>query len=111
MRTNEERIAAMHERAGQLEKEKRRKKTRLAGMLGIVVCLALAVVLAVLISGTEVIVSPETGSGSMTASIFSGSGALKSIVIGIIAFLLGVSATVFCFRLKKRSDRRDNEDS
>lgn len=111
MRTNEERIAAMHERAGELEKEKRRKKTRLAGMFGIGICLVLAICLAVLISGTEIIVSPETGSGSMSGSIFSGSGALKSIVIGIIAFLLGVSATVFCFRLKKRNDSRDDKDS
>ena len=46
----------------------------------------------------------------MSASLFSGSGALGYIVIALLSFLLGVSVTVFCFRLKKWQDERDRED-
>ena len=46
----------------------------------------------------------------MSASIFSGSGYLGYIVIGIVAFLLGCAVTVFCFRLRKWQKDKENED-
>ena len=35
---------------------------------------------------------------------------LGFLVIALIAFVLGVAVTVFCFRLKKWNDEKDKED-
>ena len=45
------------------------------------------------------------------ASIFHGGAALGYIVIGLLAFLLGVCVTVLCFRLRQmsREDDRNKE--
>ena len=43
------------------------------------------------------------------ASIFHGGAALGYIVIGLLAFLLGVCVTVLCFRLRQMS-REDGQD-
>ena len=43
------------------------------------------------------------------ASIFHGAAALGYIVIGLLAFLLGVCVTVLCFRLRQMS-REDGQD-
>ena len=45
------------------------------------------------------------------ASIFHGGAALGYIVIGLLAFLLGVCVTVLCFRLRQmnREDGQDKE--
>ena len=45
------------------------------------------------------------------ASIFHGGAALGYIVIGLLAFLLGVCVTVLCFRLRQmnRDDTQDKE--
>ena len=42
--------------------------------------------------------------------MFSDSGALGYIVVALLAFLLGVSVTVFCLRLKKWREKKDRED-
>ena len=50
---------------------------------------------------------PDGAAGFETAaSMYGGSGALGYIVIGILAFLLGVCVTILCFRLR-RMDRED----
>ena len=54
--------------------------------------------------------SLPSNTGSMSASIFSGSGYLGYIVIGIVAFLLGCAVTAFCFRLRKWQKNKENED-
>ena len=45
------------------------------------------------------------------ASIFHGGAALGYIVIGLLAFLLGVCVTVLCFRLRQmnREDGQNEE--
>ena len=108
MRTNEERIAAMHARAAELGREKRRKQTDLAAAVSVVLSLALIFALSAWMPHFS---AAMTGApDGMSASVFSGSGALGYIVIALLSFLLGVSVTVFCFRLKKWQDERDRED-
>ena len=108
MRTNEERIAAMHARAAELRREKRKRETRLAGAAAVVLCLALTVALAAWMPRLS---TAMTGApGAMSASIFSDSGALGYIVVALLAFLLGVSVTVFCLRLEKWREEKDRED-
>ena len=47
----------------------------------------------------------------MAASMFGGSAALGYIVIGLLAFVLGVCVTILCFRLRQleREDAREAE--
>ena len=44
----------------------------------------------------------------MSTGIFSDSSVLGFVVIGIVAFLLGIAVTMFCFYLKKRKDKRED---
>ena len=108
MRTNEERIAAMHARAAELRREKRKRLTRLTGGISALLCLALVVALAACMPRL-----PMASAGApdgMSGSIFAGSGTLGYIVVALLAFLLGVSVTVFCVRLRKWREDRDRED-
>ena len=55
-------------------------------------------------------ITPGTSSGFETAaSIFHGGAALGYIVIGLLAFLLGVCVTVLCFRLRQMN-REDDQN-
>ena len=110
MRTNEERINAMHIRAAEIEREKRQKKIRVLQTVSVAACFILTIGLAVLMSGASVSEAPGNDPGSMSASILSGSGTFGYIVIGIIAFILGVTATLLCYSLKSGKKKEDNGD-
>ena len=101
MRANEERIAAMHKRAAELEKENRQRRVRIIQAVSAAACFAAVIVLAFFMPGFSQAFVSGNSQGSMSASIFSESSALGYIVIGILAFLLGAAVTIFCFRLKK----------
>lgn len=109
MRTNEERIAEMHKRAAELEKQKRAGRVRIIQALSVAACFVAAILMAVYVPGVSAKLVPETAPGSMNASIFAGGNALGYIVIAVIAFLLGTAVTIFCFRLKKWQDENDRE--
>ena len=107
MRTNEDRIAAMHARAKELNKEQRARKVRVMQVVGAAVSVAATIMLAVFMPKiTEYDPDPVSGS---SASVLNDSGALGFVVIAIIAFLLGVAATMFCYRLREWQERKDNE--
>ena len=110
MRTNEERLAAMHRRAAKLEREKYKKQTFAAGTVTIAVCAVLIVFLAVLLPRSGAGISIGSAAPGLGGSIFASSGMLAYIVIAIVAFLLGVCITVFCFRLRKWRESMKNED-
>ena len=100
MRTNEERIRAMHMRAEVLISESQRRKVRMYQAASVFLSLFLVIALASFMPAVTQTINWETTQWQMTGSVFSGSAALGYIVIAIIAFLLGISVTVFCFRLK-----------
>jgi len=108
MRTNEERLTAVHARASELRREKRAKQTRLWGAAGVLLCLALAAAPAMWMPRFAAMLSgaPDT----MSASIFAENGALGYLVTALLAFLLGVSATMFCLHLRKWREEKDRED-
>ena len=110
MRTNEERIAAMHKRAAELEKEKRQRTAAIIQAVSVAACFAAVIMLAFLMPGFSQTFISENSQGSMSASIFSESRVLGYIVIGILAFLLGAAVTIFCFRLKSWQKDKDPED-
>lgn len=98
MRTNEERIEAMHRRAAELEREQRVRKARFAGTAAALVSFAAVILLAIMMPDLFQVVVPENS--GMSGSIFASGGHLGGIVICIIAFLLGAAASAFCFRLR-----------
>ena len=114
MRTDEERILAMHRRAAQFEKERRVMRSRLLGAGSVVFCLALVLGFAAYIPIVSKMIAPAEPSENMHASIFANSPVLGYIVTGLLAFFLGIAVTIFCYRLKKwqqeipgESDERD----
>lgn len=110
MRTNEERITALHSRALELKRERRNQQLAAFCALSGVVCLGLSIGIAVMVHDISAIRFNNAASDTMSGSIFSGSDSLVYIVIGILAFLLGVTVTVLCFRMKKWMDEKDRED-
>ena len=109
MRTNEERIAAVHARAKDLDRERRARLVTILQTAGVAACFAMVILLgSVMPHLPGEIISGSVSSG-MHASIFAGKSALGFIVIAIFAFLLGIVVTVFCFRLKEWQKRRDRE--
>ena len=109
MRTHEERIAAMHSRAAELNKAQRKRKVRIMQFAGSAVAFAATIMLAVFMPRIS---DFETNTNAWpTGSVFADSGALGYIVIAIIAFLLGVALTMFCIRLSEWQKRKDKEES
>ncbi|MBQ6333679.1 MAG: hypothetical protein IJI46_01225 [Erysipelotrichaceae bacterium] len=98
MRTNEERIAAMHQRAEQLQIEKRNRFIQVSALAsGFIV----VILLSLLIPYYAQNIHQEKIPSGMNASIFAQSNALGFIVVAILSFLLGIAVTIFCFYLKK----------
>ena len=111
MRTNEERIAAMHDRAAKIEQEQRNRRVRLLQCLFSAAAVAVAVLLAVFLpKAVSFTQNSAVLPGNMQASIFNGSSSVGYIVIAVIAFLLGAFVTVFCFRLKKWQEKKNREE-
>ena len=116
MRTNEERINAMHARASELNKQRRARQVRIIQAAGAAVSFAATIMLAVCIPrvadfGTGSPIGPAGPAGNMNASIFGNSASLGYIVIALIAFLLGVTLTIFCFRLREWQKQKDQQES
>lgn len=111
MRTNEERIAAMHKRAAEIEREDKNRKVLIMQGASVVVGLAAVIVLAFIMPGMAGSLAVESATSAARASIFSANNSLGYIVIAVIAFLFGISVAVFCFRLKKwRDENGDAEE-
>ena len=111
MRTNEERISALHERVGDLNRERKNRRFSSICVTSVAVCIGLLIAMGFLIPNITENSSAANTASSMNASIFADSNVLGYIVIAILAFLLGVTVTVFCFRLKKWMDEKDPGDS
>ena len=101
MRTNDERIEAMYRRAQEMETENRIHRTRtmqtVCAAFGFLLVVALASFMPVLSDK----IAPHSTDFNMNGSILSGNGMLGYIVIGIIAFALGIAVTVFCYQIRQ----------
>ena len=112
MRSHEERVAEAKRRIAQIEQEKRRRRNTVIMASAVAACLALLIGASLAMPGIAASIQTGDYSGFETAaSIFHGGAALGYIVIGLLAFLLGVCVTVLCFRLRQmhREDTRDTE--
>ena len=107
MRTNEERIAEMHRRAAELEKNRRERVAKVLSFSSVAASLVMIIGLSFYIPhvmGTVNISGMARVTEGMNASLFATAGVLGYMVTGILAFLLGIAVTVLCFRLKMWKD-------
>ena len=112
MRSHEERIAETKRRIAKIEREKRLRRDKITMISAAAACLALLVGASLAMPGIAASIQAGDYAGFETAaSIFHGGAALGYIVIGLLAFLLGVCVTVLCFRLRQmnRDDTQDKE--
>ena len=100
MRTNEERIKAMHARASEMRYETARRHSRIAVISASVVSVAVILNLAFIMPATMERLTSPSGIAEMRGSILSGSPVIGYVVIGIVAFLLGAAVTLLCFKSK-----------
>ena len=112
MRSLEERVVETKRRIAKIEREKRRRRDKITMISAVAACLALLVGASLAMPGITANIQTGDYSGFETAaSIFHGSVALGYIVIGLLAFLLGVCVTVLCFRIRQlsRENAQDKE--
>lgn len=101
MRSNEERVADVKRRVAQIERQKRQRRNRIVALFSVVACLAVIVGMSFAMPGiSEKLIVGDYNGYETTASIFGGSAAAGYIIIGLLAFVLGVYVTVLCFQLK-----------
>ena len=110
MRSHEERVAETKRRIAKIEREKRLRRNTLAMASAVAACLALLIGASLAMPGIAAKIQTGDYSGFETAaSMYGGGAVLGYIVIGLLAFLLGVCVTVLCFRLRQMS-REDGQD-
>ena len=112
MRSHEERITETKRRIAARQREKRLRRDKITMISAVAACFALLIGASLAMPGIAANIQTGNYSGFETAaSIFHGGAALGYIVIGLLAFLLGVCVTVLCFRLRhmSREDEQDRE--
>ena len=110
MRSHEERVAETKRRIAKMEREKQRRRNKITMISAVAACLALLIGASLAMPGIAANIQTGNYSGFETAaSMYGGGAALGYIVIGLLAFLLGVCVTVLCFRLRQMS-REDGQD-
>ena len=110
MRSHEERVAEAKRRIAKIEREKRRRRNTVTMASAVAACLVLLIGASLAVPGIAARIQTGDYSGFETAaSIFHSGAALGYIVIGLLAFLLGMCVTVLCFRLRQMS-REDGQD-
>ena len=112
MRSHEERVAETKRRIAARQRGKRRRRNTVTMASAVAACLVLLIGASLAMPGIAARIQTGDYSGFETAaSIFHGGAALGYIVIGLLAFLLGVCVTVLCFRLRQmnREDTQDGE--
>ena len=110
MRSHEERVAETKRHIAKIEQKKRRRRDTITMASAVAVCLVLLVGTSFAMPGIAASIQAGDYFGFETAaSMYGGGAALGYIVIGLLAFLLGVCVTVLCFRLRQMS-REDGQD-
>ena len=110
MRSLEERVVETKRRIAKMEREKRLRRDKITMISAAAACLVLLIGASLAVPGiAENIQTGDYSGFETTASMYGGGAALGYIVIGFLAFLLGVCVTVLCFRLRQIS-REDDQN-
>ena len=110
MRSTTERIKLAKKQADEIKKQRNEKRHRLAVISCYAFGIALIVVISALVCNLNFAGFEQTPMHD-TASIFANKGFLGYVVVGILAFLLGISVTLMCDILnKERNEENDGTD-
>ena len=110
MLKNEERIAEVKRRIAKKEQQQRMRRRRIVSAVCIAACFAVIVGVSFAMPGIVGQIKPGTSSGFETAAtILGGSTALGYMVIGLLAFILGVCVTALCFRIRQLNKEEQTE--
>ena len=112
MLSHEERVAETKRRIAKIERERRLRHNTITMASAVAACLALLIGASLAMPGIAANIQTGNYSGFETAaSMYGGGAALGYIVIGLLAFLLGVCVTVLCFRIQQlsRENAQDKE--
>lgn len=111
LKSNEQRIEEMHRRALNIEKNDRQAKAKLYYICAAAVTAAAMFFIVVILPGMYRSGDISGTFSGMYGSVFSEGTALNYIVVGILAFVLGVALTIFCFKLNKwQKEKTHNEE-
>ncbi len=109
MRSHEQRVAETKRRIAKIEREKRLRRNTIVMASAVAACLVLLIGASLAMPGIAAKIQAGDYSGFETsATMYGGGAALGYIVIGLLAFLLGVCLTILCFRLRQLH-RQDKE--
>ena len=113
MRSHEERVAETKWRIAKIEREKRLRRNTITMASAVAACLVLLIGASIAMPGIAASIQAGDYAGFETAaSMYGGGAALGYIVIGLLAFLLGVCVTILCFRIRQMNREDDqNEES
>ncbi|MGD9560264.1 MAG: DUF4179 domain-containing protein [Oscillospiraceae bacterium] len=103
MKTNKELADAVLRRAGELRAQKTKRRRRVYSALAVAAGLVLVVGLSIAMPG----LLPETvtatdAAASGSATLMAGGVAGSYVVVGVIAFALGVGVTLLCLWLRRK---------
>lgn len=110
MRTDEERTRLIQKRSAEIKRERQKRKQRALDLICIAACLILIVGIGSFLPGLTVgIPGGDIHHASGAASLVGSHAALGFILMGLMAFLLGVCVTVLLYRLHRRNERKRQE--
>lgn len=111
MRSREERVRAVCCRVAQMRRQRRLRAITAGAVAASVLVTA---VLAVQMPERMRAMAGNEVEGTQAASVFRNGGAAGYVLIGLLAFVLGICVTVLCFRIreleKARTDAEKRED-
>ncbi len=107
MRTSEERVKELHERMDKMQSRKKHNRYIMQCTAAGSACLAIMAILGIIFAGIPDYNLPGNSDG-ISASIFADHKVLGYIVIALLAFCLGVSFTIFCYRMRKHMEERND---
>ncbi len=114
MRNTEDRVAAVELRVKEMKRQKQVRQGRIISMSSVAACLLFIIGFSFAMPGMlmELPGGVHTYSGT-AASIFDGSRGFGFVLIGVLAFSLGVSVTILCYRIRLRNQMtlEDTEDN
>ncbi len=106
MRSDNEMLKAVHDRANEMLRKQRRRRDRLlAG--AVLSCAAAVIVLTILAVPSLTGKNVPASAASVQAGLLADSGILGYAAVCIVSFLLGIAVTVFCLLLRKKRNTEE----
>lgn len=115
MRNHEERLEEVQKRIAQVQYKQKQRRSYMMAVSSVAVCLVVIVGLASVMPGVaQNITVSDYDTFKTTASIFTDGTMFGYLLIGLIAFVLGVCVTILCLHIhnlqKEEKEMRDEDD-